>query len=182
MLGNYAPITKALGSNVDLNDYKTYGNFYTLYDSYANTILNSPIKTKGFNLQVVPTKSGYVCQIVTARDGELFIRYSTSSGWSDWKTITTESDLNTTLAEYQKRIVISDFNFNPTETLPREKSGSFSFSTTQAPAHRPTTQNYFYGDVYHQSYTNYYLVIGYDFLGTQFKRRYDTSTESWTSL
>lgn len=77
----------SIGSNSDLNLYKTIGNYYCPQNSIAQTLINSPIK-KAFTMKVEhPTgRTEYLCQSLREYDtGHLYFRYySVSDGWHEW--------------------------------------------------------------------------------------------------
>ena len=77
----------AISNGADMNDYSTPGNYYCLYDSYAQSLTNAPF-TRAFVLKVEYSNGvSYPRQIFTEYStGIKAIRFISSSGgsWSDW--------------------------------------------------------------------------------------------------
>lgn len=90
---------------------------------------------------------------------------------------------NTLLGNYSENIVIDDFDFDPSTIIATNKNGIVHFVSSYNPANKPTTQNMFYGDIFHsKNVTSLYYMLCYDHTGKSIERRYNKSSNTWENI
>lgn len=128
---NRTKITIPSGTTVDLNDYRTAGNYYVDTAAVSANIVNTPFAGAGFALYVIDTvASGNVYQVALLNTTETtqemsknkikYRKYNPSAGtWSPWRTIANYDNLiePTTIiltsSNYLNYIPTGDFNDFP---------------------------------------------------------------------
>ena len=80
-------------SNIDLNDLKTPGEYYSENTANTTTITNAPVKV-GFRIEVKQITYGTILQkvIVNSDNIQEFYRYFSNNTWQPWYTYTNSKD------------------------------------------------------------------------------------------
>jgi len=81
----------AIAANTDLNSLTTPGNYYSSNSTRSATLTNAPITTDGFSLVV--TKKGNYTEQQAQAGGVVYVRGSSSSGFSEWQELALNSNL-----------------------------------------------------------------------------------------
>lgn len=80
---------------------------------------------------------------------------------------------------------LTDFNFDPSTLISNTINAVVPFVSVYNPANKPSNQNVFYGQIYHNndapSQWAYYMIC-YDHNGSLFKRRFSTQNNIWMDL
>ena len=81
-------------SNIDLNNLKTPGEYYSENTANTTTITNAPVKS-GFRIEVKQITGGTILQKVISNSDHIqeFYRYFSSDTWQPWYTYTNSKNL-----------------------------------------------------------------------------------------
>lgn len=87
-------------SNIDLNNLKTPGEYYSENTANTSTITNAPVKS-GFRIEVKQITGGTILQKVIANSDNIqeFYRYFTNNAWQPWYTYTSSKYLKSETIE-----------------------------------------------------------------------------------
>lgn len=82
-------IATQLVNGQDLNNIKTEGRYQCDTDSVAATLLNAPVRTTAFYLDVYVNSSSQVKQVVTSSyvTPQVYIRTLVNNTWGSWRTV-----------------------------------------------------------------------------------------------
>lgn len=87
-------------SNIDLNNLKTPGEYYSENTANTTTITNAPV-TSGFRIEVVQITGGTILQKLIANSDNIqeFYRYYVGGVWKPWYTYTSSKFLKSEISE-----------------------------------------------------------------------------------
>lgn len=103
-------------TNIDLNNLKTPGEYYSENTANTTTITNAPVKS-GFRIEVKQITGGTILQKVIANSDNIqeFYRYFTNNTWQPWYTFTSSKYLKSETVETvfgQGKEIVSNSDLN----------------------------------------------------------------------
>lgn len=98
------PGFKAIPSGADLNNYTEHGEYGVANSATALSLKNTPINNGGFTMFVGNVSSGgYARQLILGLNGDVYARGNSSTGWTNWRTMTSSVTVMPTSAYEQLR-------------------------------------------------------------------------------
>jgi len=120
----------------DLNTYWTMGKYYCQSSARAQTLQNCPTNAD-FSLYVIRRTTSGATQLIEDNVGELYIRYSNTSGsttaWQPWRSITKSDALEASFANYGCKNLLPSTSKTVTKngvTATRNADGSITVNGT----------------------------------------------------